>query len=118
MHGLPSDFNDELFLGKELRQVRFAPHSVHFDFDEDLSISVESTYVLRKNDFETVRTERIPVVSSEVMVLAGRTVLAARALPGGTLALCFDDGTWLEMLDDSPNFECYRVASPTGGFVV
>ena len=118
MYGLPADFNAQIFVGRILQQIRFGPYSVHFDFNDSLAVDLESAYMLRLDPHSEATTEELPVASSSLMVLAGKTVEAAIAQLPGTLELVFEGGVSLSLLDTSDRYESYLIRSGNNLVVV
>lgn len=109
MYGLPADFDASLFIGCELQQVSFTVNTVHFTFDKDISITLESSFFFQSDrNSETVR-QVPPVQISAVMSLVGRQICSTSSTRDGTLALEFTGGGTLTCIDDSKEYESYRI---------
>jgi hypothetical protein len=107
VHGLPSDFNASPFVGRILDVVSFSANNTHFNFDDDVSITVEGSYshVSPSGGAEC----EVPVDYSELMQLVGESVLVAEASEDGTLDLLFSNKQRLIVYDNSVQYEAYRI---------
>ncbi len=107
MYGLPADFDGSVFVGREVVEVSFTVNTVHVVFEGDTSITIGSRFVLQLGE---VREEQaVPVKSSSLMALIGRSVRLVYASPDGTLRLQFEGGDALTCLDDSKMYESYQI---------
>jgi hypothetical protein len=111
MYGLSADFDPAFFIDRVLAQVRYGPYTVHLDFDQNLRVTIEAPYLLRRNDWDPGHVEEPPLTSSELMILTGKTVRAASAESDGTLTLQFESGASLELRDaNAPYYESYQIS--------
>lgn len=95
-----------LFVGHELEAVTFTANTVHLAFDSSLAVTIEAAFVVRLGSSEH-ETNAPPVRSSRLMTLVGHPVRLASAVQGN-LTLHFEGGT-LSVLEDSMEYECYRI---------
>ena len=109
MYGLPDDFDASIFVGRELEQVCFWAYSIHLVFDRDVSVTLESSFSFRSTPDKELVDESIPVRSSDLMILIGRKVEHAWAERNGTLNLSFAGGATLVCLDETKQYESYRI---------
>lgn len=109
MHGLPPDFDASIFVGRELEQVSFSANTVHLTFDDDISITLESSFLFQTDKMKTAVKQEPPVQSSSVMSLVGRRVCSARSTSDGTLTLQFTGDGTLTCVDDSEEYESYHI---------
>src|SRR5262245_14273334 len=109
MYGLPGDFDPRVFVGRELEQVCFWRYSVHLVFDGDVSLTMESTFSVKERAGSQKVAVILPVVSSNLMSLIGKKILAASADRSGTLSLCFVGGSEIVCSDESQQYESYRI---------
>ncbi len=110
MYGLPPEFDGAFFVGRTIEVISFTINSVFFAFDENVSLTVESSFEHRlPTDEERGALQRAPVDSSSLMQLIGRPVVATDLDNDGTLILRFTDRHELRCFDDLPNYECYRI---------
>ena len=110
MNGLPEDFDASGFVGQAVEQVSFSANTIYLSFEEDYTITVESSYeheVVRGSS-EPVRST-VPVVESRLMKLIGQSVTVATVERPGTLVLEFEDGQIFRCFDDSPMYESYHI---------
>ena len=118
MYGLPSDFDPSVFVGHKLNLLSFTENTIHFAFDGDIAITTTSSFVHVHSLHEPGRKHVVPVESSRLMSLVGKTVSRSSAEPGGTLSLHFEDGEQLSLLDDSREYESYTVRVGDKEFIV
>jgi hypothetical protein len=109
MFGLPKDCDFSIFVGQTLESVSFLAYAVHLSFDNELSITIESSYTHKLNPQDQDLPVRIPPQESTLMQLAGSTIESAAGNEDGTLTLQFSNGHVLKCYDDIPNYECYRI---------
>ncbi len=109
MYGLPSSFNTSLLVGKELSEVSFSANTVSLSFGDYALITVMGSFVHRCKDSTYVNKETIPLSSSALMSLVGKTVRLAEARQDGTLSLHFENSDVLVLLDDSKQYESYII---------
>jgi hypothetical protein len=107
MHGLPKDFDLSVFIGKVFEQICFTENTVSFFFGDNISITVESKYSYGKANKMVVET--IPATSSSCMNFLGKTVKGATPKSDGTMNLVFEDDSKLTFVDDSKQYESYRI---------
>jgi hypothetical protein len=109
MHGLPANFNGNVFVGKELELISFSVNTLYFSFGKNLSITVESECVYSIPPEHTEYVETVPVSSSGLMQLLGKVVGVVTAESDGTLTLTFEDGSNLRCIEDSRQYESYHI---------
>ncbi len=109
MYGFPRDFEASCFIGKKLEQISFSENTIHLCFDPDLSITLMSSYEHYIAADQSPIVGVVPVDESTLMRLIGRRVVSAVAAAGGVLVLHFEDTQILKCLDDSPQYESYRI---------
>jgi hypothetical protein len=107
VYGLPDDFDGSAFVGRELVSVSFTVNTMHLEFDDDVSITLESRFVLHRDGRREEHT--VPTKASGLMALVGHTVRLVDASPDGTLRLQFEGGGALTCLDDSKEYESYHL---------
>lgn len=113
MYGLPNDIDLSFFVGQTLNMVSFAVNMIHFNFDEGIGITVQSTFQhQQKFDVESNLVGTFQSVhkiqNSSLMRLAGNVVASASAGDDGTLSITFDNGDVLHCFDDDKGYECYN----------
>lgn len=109
MYGLPPDFDATLFIGSELQQISFTVNTVYLTFDKDISITLESSFSFQSDRNSETERHVPPVRISAVMSLVGRQICSASATRDGTLVLEFTGGGVLTCIDDSKEYESYRI---------
>ena len=110
MYGLPEDFDPTAFIGLTVELVSFTANTVHLAFDGGYSLTVESSFEHgpQQHGAGAVRFA-VPVSHSGLMRLIGSPVVAAEVERPGTLSLRFDGGQTLRCLDDSVDYESYKI---------
>ncbi len=111
MYGLPKDFDGSFFVGRSVGLVSFSVNAIHITFDCDIAMTIESSFEHRMGTEAMIDgcVQKVPVMESRLMQLAGRTVERVDAAPNGTLTLHFDGGQMFRCFDDSPQYECYSI---------
>ncbi|MBI4232313.1 hypothetical protein HY605_03715 [Candidatus Peregrinibacteria bacterium] len=110
MYGLSADFDTSIFVGKMLECVVFGINIIHFRFDDELSISLESSFKHRMSrDQKEREVIQVPVSDSHLMRLTGKVVVSAKVECPGTLTLEFEDGQVLSCIEDSSLYESYQI---------
>jgi len=109
MYGLPQDFDTSVFVGKSLQLVSFTANTIHLAFDDEVSITVESSFAHDLGQTGPPTVETVPVRESRLMQLVERTVVRAEARDRGTLVLYFDNGQTFFCFDDLPQYESYSI---------
>ena len=107
MYGLPDDFDGSVFVGRELEEVSFTVNTVHLAFEGEMSITITSRFFLQLGGDRV--EQAVPVKSSSLMALLGRSVRLVNASPDGTLRLQFDSGDAVTCVDDSKMYESYQI---------
>jgi len=109
MYGLPKGFDASEFVGQELVQICFTANTISLAFDGDVLVTLLSSFGYSTTSNEVNRRETVPVSSSDLMHLIGKSVRSASAEPDGTLTLVFQDGATFTCLDDSREYESYSI---------
>jgi len=109
MYGLPSNFDASAFVGTELVQISFTSNTVHFVFEPDIQLTIEASFIIQPNSDMPPVEDLPPVKTSCVMTLIGKKVHSAKGSTNGTLTLQFEGGGTIICLDDSENYESYKI---------
>jgi len=111
MYGLDTDTDVSALLGCTVTFVGFGQYQVQLAFsgDIDCSISIEGDY--RVSDLESAPIRHTDAVggATALLRLLGRTVDSANVPEDGTVRMVFDDGSVVEVLDSSANYESYQL---------
>ncbi len=122
MYGLPEDLDLSFFIGKRLDTITFAEFVMHFNFEGNVSVTLESSFQhQRRLDVEKHWfgvQQSVPVAHSGVMQLVGRSVLSATGDKEGTLTLTFDDGQVLCLFEERKPYESYQITEGENLYVV
>jgi hypothetical protein len=108
MYKLPLDFDGKFFIGKTLECISFAAYSVYFSFEDDITVTVESS-LQHLVDSEGGIKQSIPLSESRLMQLVGHAATQVLADADGTLEIIFDNGQSLKVFDDFANYESYAI---------
>lgn len=109
MHGLSKSLDLAIFVGRELQTVSFYPYTIHFGFDAELSINLESSYLHQVAADGPEDRIDVPPSESTLMQLAGKVVERAEREGEGTLVLRFTEGHVLKLFDDTKWYESYQI---------
>ncbi len=109
MYGLPPDIDLSFFAGQKLIQVCVGFHDLILHFDEGVSATITSAVGCRNRHEMSCRFEEFPVAASAVAGFLNKVVKCARGDTDGTLTIEFEGDEWLEMYDDSEQFESYVI---------
>ena len=102
------DFDPGVFVGSILEGIYFTENTVHFAFDGYRSITLDSSYELRRSG-EVERSE-VPPRDKALPGLVGHIVIQCSIKEEGRiLELEFDDGHALAFVDDSSQYESFRI---------
>ena len=104
MYGLPLNFDGSFLLGRTLEAVCFSEYQIILYFDEELLITIESSFSLHNDEVVSV-----PVQNSNLMKLVGISVSEILSEKNGTLHLTFCSGDRLKLYDTSTQYESYRI---------
>jgi hypothetical protein len=127
VYGLPPDIDVSFLVDVTLTQVPVGEYQVQLHFTESGPvtpayrppwISVESTASVTAQDGSTTIFDTSPELGRSLVDLLGRTVTAATGKRDGTLTLLWDDGTQVEILDSSDQYESYQFGHEDVYFVV
>ncbi len=102
-------FDSSVLVGQELTHIIFTSNTIHFAFSGDISVTLTSSFVHDRPPHDLGRNQVVPVQTSSLMSLLGKTVSDSTSEPDGTLRLHFEDGEGLTFLDDSREYESYTV---------
>jgi len=109
MYGLPVTFDASVFVGVQLMQVSFSANTVNLVFEPEIVVSIEAAFVVSAGAGLQPVKYSPPVQSSDLMTLIGEHVVAATGNADGTLVLEFDNGGKIVCLDDSLDYESYKI---------
>ena len=109
MYKLPLDFDGQFFVDKSLELVSFSDNTVYFSFEGEVSITVLSSLQHLFHQDGDEKKQSIPLTESSLMQLVGHAVTQVLAGADGTLAIKLDNGHFLRVVDDLPNYDCYSI---------
>jgi len=110
MYGLPSDFDVSAFIGIELVQISFSANTIHLVFEPDVQVTIESSFVVQAGPDLPPLKDSPPLKSSNMMTLISQRVRSASSSAiDGSLTLHFEGGGFILFIDDSENYESYKI---------
>ncbi len=109
MHGLSQDVDVSFCVGQTLSQICFGPHDLILNFhaEKSATISIWSSIGCIGADGVSEKFVDLKKSADFVLHLLNLTVQSATIPANGTLSLGFEDGTYLEIYDDSDRYESY-----------
>jgi|SRR4051812_10965111 hypothetical protein len=111
MYGVPADLPLQRFVGDFLSSISLGGYSIHFNFDQHGTISVEGGWELRSeageliDSFCTLESR----VAYRVHVILNQSVIGYSLDPPRSCSLTFANGNQLTIYDDSPQYECFHI---------
>lgn len=118
MYGLPRALDLSFFKGARLLQACIGANELILNFDQEISITIESTFrILSKNGKDRVFS-RPPLAAEPLVELLDSVVTSSSGETEGTLTLSFSNGTVLEVFDSSKQFESYQIRHGEHQYVV
>ena len=118
MYGLPAELDLNFLVGPTLLQVCIGENEVILNFDGEISITIESTFLVRDpNGLETVFEDSQSAAGSLVKLVSD-TIAKVHGQEDGTLRLWFTKGDFLEIYDSFESYESYQIQHGTKIFVV
>ena len=109
MYGLPSDFDPQIFVGRQMERVTFAVNVIAISFDNQLTVSVLGSLPYRPAGELENLVDRPPALRTRLVSLVGRNVVAFDLKSPRELNLEFEGGASITLLDDSDSYECYLI---------
>ena len=117
MYGLPEDIDLTFLIGEELIQYAVGQNEIILNFHPGASITVESELKVTSPLGSFAATSpRLAAV--HVDGLLGSVIVTATGTPDGTTSLTFDDGTVVEIFDNTEHYESYTITSSGTTIVV
>jgi hypothetical protein len=110
MYDLPKDLDFQKWIGKRLDLVSFGKYTIHFNFDRDLRITVESSFSYQRSG--TVKTPapiKVTVAQSNLMQLLEHSIRNVSDEGDRTLRIEFDNGDVLRFYDPHEPYEAYQI---------
>ena len=119
MYGLDTTIDLSFLIGRETIQIVVGQFQVIFNFNESVSISVESEFRLmsQAGDVSTWQP-RVPQAAAVALRLLGVKVEKVSGQTDGTLTLTFSNGDILIILDSSKEYTSYDITCPGTTIVV
>ncbi|MBT7300138.1 MAG: hypothetical protein HN849_11520 [Victivallales bacterium] len=114
MYGLDGNVELGHFVGKRLQQISVGSFDLILTFEGDVSVSIVGSVEYEEAGHTKRWSVDSPRDAGQLLALLGTHVSAARNLGGGTLALSFQGGAILRILETSDNYESYNFTSDNG----
>jgi hypothetical protein len=109
MYGLPSDFDPQIFVGRELEAVTYAVNVIVLAFTPQLTVSVSGSAPDRPTQDRDALIDRAPVAESELVSIVGDSVVTVELKSPRELILELARGGEITLLDDEDMYECYLI---------
>lgn len=109
MYGLPSDLDLGFLVGPTLLQVCIGENEVILRFDGDISITIESRFLVRDLSGRETVFENAPPAAASLLDLLSDSIAEVLGQLDGTLRLSFAKGGILEVYDSSKDYESYQI---------
>lgn len=109
MFGLPRDLDLGFMVGCTLLQVCVGQNEVILRFDREVSITIESRFLVRDPHGGEAVVESAPRGVASLVSLLADSVIDASGNEDGTLRLSFGKGEILEVYDSSKEYESYQI---------
>lgn len=114
MYGLQANVDLSFFVGRTLGDISFSEHSIVLNFDGQkieprVSLGIQSAVSLKILDGKKYEWEDFRQGASFLVALIGNTVAAVKGNVNGTLTIEFQEGSILEVYDNSKQYESYQI---------
>lgn len=119
MYGLDMAIDLSFLIGRETIQIAVGQFQVIFNFDENVSISVESEFrLIAPAGDASAWHPNAPQTAAAALHLVGSKVEKVSGQKDGTLTLTFSGGDILTILDSSKEYQSYDITYPGTTIVV
>ncbi|WP_263352641.1 hypothetical protein [Acidicapsa acidisoli] len=111
MHGLSPDTDVSFFVGQTLIQACFGPHDLILNFQGDTlaTVSIWSSIGCVDGDGACKKSEDFREEADFLLKLLNVAIVSSQMSAGSVLCLGFENGTQLEIYDDSDQYESYSI---------
>jgi hypothetical protein len=110
MYGLKREIDLTFLQGRELIQVAIGMYQVIFNFDGDVSISIEGQFEHTSKVNSSEWRPGNPAMAVTTVNLLSAKVEAVHGQEDGTLKLTFSNGDRLVIRDASTEYESYQIS--------
>jgi hypothetical protein len=118
MYSIPDYFQKNTFIGLRLNLVSFTENQVNLHFENDISLYVEISYSINKNN-EAYKARKVPTIASKMQNVIGDYVVSVSTDDNKTtLSLFFSKGYVFRCFDDSKAYESFIVRTPEMEIIV
>jgi hypothetical protein len=114
MYNVPPENELQFLVGRELIQVCIDPCQVIVHFDNQTSISIESSFHL---EFEPAPKSLLES-GAQILRLLRTTITSVQVVNPNELVLVFDARWRLHIFEDDDPYESFHITSPEGTFVI
>lgn len=111
MYGLPSDFDPQIFVGRELESITYAVNVIVLSFSDQLIVSVAGAVPYRIGKDAEPSSDRPPAGRTKLVSLVGRSVQTFDLKSPRELVLGLGGEACVTLLDDADNYECYQIST-------
>lgn len=119
MHGLSKDIDLTFMVGACLDQVCIGHAVVILNFSSQLSITIESEFILSTVDGREISISPEHVATQKQLVdLLDQCIDSAENLGNGYVVLALSGGAKLHLTDNNKSYEPYTIDSPNNMIVV
>lgn len=111
MYGLSPETDLSPLRGCVLTFIGFGEYQFQLGFSgaSNCAITIEGDYVVTSPGLEAARFRKAVDGAAAVLPILGHTVTTAEVPTDGTVRVCFDDGSVVEILDSEEHFESYQI---------
>lgn len=105
-------------IGATLIQVAIGENEIILHTHPPSTILIQSKVLITAPGETVTDLDAAVQVGTALLPLLGKTITEATGTPPGSLVLKWSDGTTVEILNDSDQYECYSITHGTDFFVV
>jgi Family of unknown function (DUF6188) len=117
LYGLRKNIDLTFLIGREVSQVAIGVYQVQFHFDQDVCISVESSFTYSDSQQEWTWRQGLVLIAAHTTALLSAEIKSFDAQEDGTISIVFFNGHRLTIFDSSENYESYTITRP-GVYIV
>jgi hypothetical protein len=110
MYGLKNTVDLSFFLRAAVTQICVSNSALIINFDKSVRLTILSTFSVSPTNGVSNRLDSYAASASALFPLIGETIAAVRATESGGLRMEFQSGIYLDVFDDSEQFESFWIA--------
>ncbi len=118
MYGLPAELDLNFLVGPILLQVCIGENEVILNFDGEISITIESSFLVRDPNGLEIVFEDSQSAAGSLVKLISDAIAKVHGQSDGTLRLWFTRGDILEIYDSFESYESYQIQHGKDIYVV